>query len=176
MINVSIGSGNEFVLSRNKPLPMPMLIQIYVTLWSHKATMSQLVPWEHITVKFWWKFKHFHSRKCFWKKSVKCLPFCWSLHMLDSFLSGCPLCRTSGRSWPVPKENWRPLRQCNKQSSLIGDDPPPSLRIWCLNSRTKCLHTHRKIRSWLISVLVDLCLYFGCWFSDFRTHFINLFV
>ena len=36
---VNIGSGNGLVLSGNKPLPGPMLIQIFVTIWRHQATM-----------------------------------------------------------------------------------------------------------------------------------------
>ena len=38
---VNIGSGNGLVPSGNKPLPEPMLTQIYVTIWLHQATMSQ---------------------------------------------------------------------------------------------------------------------------------------
>ena len=41
MINqFNIGSCNGFVASGNKPLPEPMLTQIYVTIWQHKVTMS----------------------------------------------------------------------------------------------------------------------------------------
>ena len=32
---VNIGSGNGLVLSGNKPLPEPMLTQIYVAIWRH---------------------------------------------------------------------------------------------------------------------------------------------
>ena len=32
---VNIGLGNGLVLSGNKPLPEPMLTQIYVTIWRH---------------------------------------------------------------------------------------------------------------------------------------------
>ena len=32
---VNIGSGNGLVLSRNKPLPEPRLIQIYAAIWRH---------------------------------------------------------------------------------------------------------------------------------------------
>ena len=35
-----IGSGNGLVPSGNKPLPEPMLTQIYVAIWRHQATMS----------------------------------------------------------------------------------------------------------------------------------------
>ena len=34
------GSGNGLVLSGNKPLPEPMLTQIYVTIWRHQALMN----------------------------------------------------------------------------------------------------------------------------------------
>ena len=37
---VNIGSGNDLVPSGNKPLPEPMLTQIHVAKWHHKATMS----------------------------------------------------------------------------------------------------------------------------------------
>ena len=37
---VNIGSGNGLVPSGNKPLPEPMLTQIYVAQWHHQATMS----------------------------------------------------------------------------------------------------------------------------------------
>ena len=37
---VSIGSGNGFVPSGNKPLPKPVLIQFYITIWCQQATMS----------------------------------------------------------------------------------------------------------------------------------------
>ena len=37
---VIIGSGNDFVLSGNKPLPESMLTQIYVTIRRHKAMME----------------------------------------------------------------------------------------------------------------------------------------
>ena len=37
---VNIGSGNGLVPSGNKPFSGPMLIQIYVTTWHHKATMT----------------------------------------------------------------------------------------------------------------------------------------
>ena len=37
---VNIGLGNGLVLSCNKPLPEPMLTQIYVAIWRHQATMS----------------------------------------------------------------------------------------------------------------------------------------
>ena len=33
--SVNIGSGNDLVLSGNKPLPGPMLTQFYVTMWHH---------------------------------------------------------------------------------------------------------------------------------------------
>ena len=32
---LNIGSGNGLVSSGNKPLPEPMLIQIYVAIWLH---------------------------------------------------------------------------------------------------------------------------------------------
>ena len=32
---VNIGSGNGLVPSGNKPLPEPMLTQIYVAIWCH---------------------------------------------------------------------------------------------------------------------------------------------
>ena len=38
--DVSIGSGNGLVPSGNKPLAEPMLTQIYVSIWRHRATMS----------------------------------------------------------------------------------------------------------------------------------------
>ena len=37
---INIGSGNGLVPSGNKPLPDPMLTQIYVPIWRHQATMS----------------------------------------------------------------------------------------------------------------------------------------
>ena len=37
---VNIGSGNGLVPSGNKPLPEPILTQIYVTMWHHQATMG----------------------------------------------------------------------------------------------------------------------------------------
>ena len=37
---VNIGSGKGLVLLGNKPLPVPMLAEIYVTIWHHQATMS----------------------------------------------------------------------------------------------------------------------------------------
>ena len=37
---VNIGSGNGFVPSGNKPLPEPVLTQIYFAIWRHQATMS----------------------------------------------------------------------------------------------------------------------------------------
>ena len=37
---VNIGSGNGLVPSGNKPLPEPMLTQIYVVIWRHQATKS----------------------------------------------------------------------------------------------------------------------------------------
>ena len=37
---VNIGSGNGLVASGNKPLPEPMLTQIYVVIWRHQATKS----------------------------------------------------------------------------------------------------------------------------------------
>ena len=33
--DVNIGSGNGMVPSDNKPLPEPMLTQIYVAIWHH---------------------------------------------------------------------------------------------------------------------------------------------
>ena len=39
-VSVNTGSGNGLVPSGNKPLPEPMLTQIYVTIWHHQATMS----------------------------------------------------------------------------------------------------------------------------------------
>ena len=33
--HVNIGSGNSLVPSGNKPLPKPMLTQIYVVIWGH---------------------------------------------------------------------------------------------------------------------------------------------
>ena len=38
--DVNIGSGNGLVPLGNKPLPEPMLAQIYVAKWRHKALMS----------------------------------------------------------------------------------------------------------------------------------------
>ena len=38
--SVNIGSGNGLVLSGNKPLTEPMLIQIYVAKWRYYASMS----------------------------------------------------------------------------------------------------------------------------------------
>ena len=37
---INIGSGNGLVLSSNKPLPDPMLAQLYVPIWHHQATVS----------------------------------------------------------------------------------------------------------------------------------------
>ena len=37
---VNISSGNGLVPSSNKPLPEPMLTQIFVAIWCHWATMS----------------------------------------------------------------------------------------------------------------------------------------
>ena len=37
---VNIGSGNGLVPSGNKPLPEPMLTQIYVAKWHHQASMN----------------------------------------------------------------------------------------------------------------------------------------
>ena len=37
---VSIGSGNGLVPDGTKPLPEPVLAQIYVAIWHHLATMS----------------------------------------------------------------------------------------------------------------------------------------
>ena len=37
---VNIGFGNGLFPSSNKPLPEPMLIQIYNAIWHHKSTMS----------------------------------------------------------------------------------------------------------------------------------------
>ena len=37
---VNIDSGNGLVPWGNKPLPEPMLTQIYVAIWRHYATMS----------------------------------------------------------------------------------------------------------------------------------------
>ena len=37
---VNIGLGNGLFPSSNKPLPEPMLIQIYNAIWHHKSTMS----------------------------------------------------------------------------------------------------------------------------------------
>ena len=34
---LNIGSGNGLVLSGTKPLPEPVLTQIDITIWSHKA-------------------------------------------------------------------------------------------------------------------------------------------
>ena len=39
-MSVRIGLGNGLVLSGNKPLPEPMLTEIYVAIWCHLATMS----------------------------------------------------------------------------------------------------------------------------------------
>ena len=36
----NIGSGNGLVPNETKPLPEPMLSQIYVAIWHHQATMS----------------------------------------------------------------------------------------------------------------------------------------
>ena len=41
---VNNGSGNDLVPSDNKPLPEPMLNQIYGAIWHHKATMRYLPP------------------------------------------------------------------------------------------------------------------------------------
>ena len=38
-MSVRIGLGNGLVLSGNKPLPEPMLTEIYVAIWWHLATM-----------------------------------------------------------------------------------------------------------------------------------------
>ena len=40
---VNIGAGNGLVPSGNKPLPEPMLIQIYVVIRHHKATELNVV-------------------------------------------------------------------------------------------------------------------------------------
>ena len=39
-MSVRIGLGNGLVLSGNKPLPEPMLTEIYVAIWCHLAPMS----------------------------------------------------------------------------------------------------------------------------------------
>ena len=39
---IRIDSGNGLVLSGSMSLPKPMLIQFYVTIWRHQATMSYL--------------------------------------------------------------------------------------------------------------------------------------
>ena len=38
--DVNIGSGNGLVPSGNKALPVPMLTQICLTTWCHKASVS----------------------------------------------------------------------------------------------------------------------------------------
>ena len=45
---INIGSGNGLVPSGNKPLPEPLLIQIYITIWCHNATVSLSV-----LIKIW---------------------------------------------------------------------------------------------------------------------------
>ena len=40
LMKINIGSGNGLVPSGNKPLPEPVLSQMYVTIWHHQATMS----------------------------------------------------------------------------------------------------------------------------------------
>ena len=42
LCSVNIGLGNGLGLSGNKPVPKPMLIQIYVTMWCHYAIMSNI--------------------------------------------------------------------------------------------------------------------------------------
>ena len=37
---VNIGSCNGLLLSGNKPLPDPMLTQIYGAIWRHRTTMD----------------------------------------------------------------------------------------------------------------------------------------
>ena len=47
----------------------------------------QLDPEEHISMKFYLKFKSFHSRKCIWKCCLqKWRPSCLSLNVLSLFL------------------------------------------------------------------------------------------
>ena len=40
LLMVNIDSGNGLVLSGNKPLPEPVLTQIYVIMCRHQVTMS----------------------------------------------------------------------------------------------------------------------------------------
>ena len=39
-LDTGIGSCDDLVPSGNKPLPEPMMTQIYVTIWRHLATMN----------------------------------------------------------------------------------------------------------------------------------------
>ena len=55
---INIGSGNGLVPSGNKPLPGPILIEIYVAIWRHYAPMRQRMEYiGQSSVRFGWKLK-----------------------------------------------------------------------------------------------------------------------
>ena len=72
--SVNIGSDNGLVPSGNKPLPEPVLTQIYVAIWCHQAKMSwspgnQFHPDLPHTEQQWWKNVlmgfHHHAAKSY---------------------------------------------------------------------------------------------------------------
>ena len=83
--------GHRVILRR------PTLVQIMACRLVDTMPLSepmleycQLDPWEQISVKFYQKLKHFHSRTCIWKYRLRklrlfCLwPFCLGFNVLTS--------------------------------------------------------------------------------------------
>ena len=48
---VNIGSGNGLLSSGTKPLPEPMLTQIHVAIWHHKARMTRQIENQLLTLE-----------------------------------------------------------------------------------------------------------------------------
>ena len=72
---------------------MPTLLQIMAChLFSAKTLSGPMLPYclldpkEHFSLKFYFKFKSFHSRKCTWEmSSAKWRPFCLGLNALRMY-------------------------------------------------------------------------------------------
>ena len=59
---VNSGSGNGLVPSDNKPLPEPMLRQIYVAIWRHQATMGLNQNSRTVHTDYWKPQIMFHDK------------------------------------------------------------------------------------------------------------------
>ena len=119
-ISVNIGSDNGLLPDGAEPLPRLM--------WAY-----QVNPQKHISMKSYWKYSLFHSRKCIWKCRLQNVShFCSGLNSSNGY-------QLSIQQSDITVMKWKwfycyELHRCNNNSKLStpSRNPNSCISIFCI--------------------------------------------